>query len=272
VAKILKALATVAQKLRVTNAALTLARQTWQREHDAAHRAHAKAVKAQKEADKLRRQGKPKKAAAKDARAQNLLRKAQAAHLRAQAAVGQVKALTQRQAELEKTEADLIARKKELQGKVTINGNKATGGTKAKRIQAVALCSAAKCAAGRRHNFYSQAGTWDVDHCITGENYGHRSDCSSWFTSVFKSAGLPDPNGNDFRGGYTGTLGSHGKSISRTDAYHVPGAAVLFGTAPFHHVELALGDGTDHTIGHGSAPVDMGTFSLLPGPVQFRAY
>jgi hypothetical protein len=30
------------------------------------------------------------------------------------------------------------------------------------------------------------------------------------------------------------------------------GAAVLFGSSPYHHVEAAIGEGTGHTIGHGS--------------------
>lgn len=271
-AKILKSLATVAQKIKANGTALTLARQTWKSEHDAAHRAHAKAKKAQGEADRLRRQYKPAKAARKDARAQNLSRKADAAHNRAEQAAGRAKVLLQQAKSLARTEKDLLAKKQELQGKVKIDGDKATGGTKAQRIQTVALASAAKCASGHRRNFYSQTGTWDVSHCITGEPYGHRSDCSSWFTSVYHSCGLPDPNKNGYGGGFTGTLSDGGKAITRNEALNTPGAAVLFGVYPFHHVELALGNGTDHTIGHGTAPVDMGTFSLLPGSVAFRKY
>ena len=134
------------------------------------------------------------------------------------------------------------------------------------------LASAARCAKGRRPNFYSQVGAFDVQHCMSGPSRDHRDDCSSWFASVFWSCGLPDPNGTGYTGGWTGTLASHGKQISREEAKRTPMAAVLYGSAPFHHVEAAIGDGTEHTIGHGSAPVDMGSFDLLPGPVQFRKY
>jgi hypothetical protein len=82
----------------------------------------------------------------------------------------------------------------------------------------------------------------------------------------------PDPNGNNYQGGYTGTLGTHGQKISRDEAKRTPGAAILFGTYPHHHVEMSLGDGSTTTVGHGSAPVDRGTFDLLPGPKTYRRY
>jgi cell wall-associated NlpC family hydrolase len=50
-----------------------------------------------------------------------------------------------------------------------------------------------------------------------------------------------------------------------------PGDLVLYGTAPFHHVEMYVGPGS-RTIGHGSPPVDAGVIHLLPGPVQIRRY
>lgn len=176
---------------------------------------------------------------------------------------------------MKRTKAELEADAKEWREKhgVKIKGNKVTGGTKAQRLSAAARASAAACAAGKRPNFYSQAGSTTVDHCITGERHGERSDCSQWFTSVYYSCGLPDPNGYAYHGPmYTGSLGTHGRQISRAEAKKTPGAAVLFGSSPFHHVELALGDGSEATIGHGSAPIDRGTFGLLPGPVQFRKY
>jgi hypothetical protein len=270
-AKILKALATLAYKLRAIALALATAREAWQRNHDAAHRAHAKAKKAQAAADKLRKQGHPKKAAQKDARALSLTRKATAAHQRAQQVVGLIKELTQRQHGLAQTQAEKKAELEAYKKKhgVQITGNTATGGTARQRVVAVALASGAACAAGRRRNFYSQSGSWDVDHSISGERYGERSDCSSWVTSVFKSAGLPDPNGNSYRGGYTGTLGANGRRRSESDIK--PACVVLYGAAPFHHVELYTGPG-QRTEGHGSPPVDAGVIHLLPGPIEIRDY
>ena len=134
------------------------------------------------------------------------------------------------------------------------------------------LTSAARCAKGTRTNFYSQVGAFDVQHSISGPSRDHRDDCSSWFTAVYWSCRWPDPGGTGYTGAYTGYLGTHGKEISREEAKHTPMAAVLFGSGTFDHVEAAIGDGTEHTIGHGSGPVDMGSFDLLPGPVEFRKY
>jgi hypothetical protein len=270
-AKLLKALRVIAEKLSVSTPALAAARQQWQAEHDTAHRLHAKAKKAQALADKLRRQGHLARAARKDARAQNLARKAAAAHARAQQAVGDVKRLTARVEGLARARDHLKAQLASLKTDrgVKIKGNAASGGSRRDRLHVVALASAAACAEGHRRNFYSQAGRWDVEHCITGEAYGERSDCSSWFTSVYHSAGLADPNRNGYGGGYTGTLGTGGKSISRGALK--AGDAVLYGTAPFHHVEMFTGPG-DQTIGHGSPPVDRGVVNLLPGPIAFRTY
>ena len=66
---------------------------------------------------------------------------------------------------------------------------------------------------------------------------------------------------------------SHGRAVTRHHASTHAGCAALFGPhGATHHVEWSLGDGSEHTVGHGSAPVDMGSFDLLSGPVQFRAY
>jgi hypothetical protein len=153
-----------------------------------------------------------------------------------------------------------------------VSGNRVTGGKPSERVLAAAKASARLSASGQRHSFYSQTGAWDISHGITGEPWGHRSDCSSWFTAMYWSAGLPDPNRNGYQGGYTGTLVAHGTPISRERARHTPGAAVLFGPPPCHHVEMAVGDGSENTIGHGSAPVDYGTFDLLNDEKHFRAY
>ena len=147
-----------------------------------------------------------------------------------------------------------------------------SGGTPEQRLRVCQLQSARNCSTGKRRNFYSQSGPYDVDHCLTGPPYGHRDDCSSWFASVYKSCGLPDPSGSGYGSGYTGTLVANGHQISRGEARNTPGAAVIYGTGVGHHVEMAVGDGSEHTTGHGSAPVDAGTFDLLSGPVRFFKY
>lgn len=159
-------------------------------------------------------------------------------------------------------------------GPVTIVGNKASGGTALQRLEAVAKAAALEHLKGRRKSFYSQAGAWTVQYAITGEPRGYRSDCSQWFTSAHWSAGgwrgaghpefLPDPNGTGYTGGYTGTLGSHGRQIN--SAARKTGDAGLYGTPPFHHVEMCVGAAF---IGHGSPPID----AITPGfPNVFRTY
>lgn len=144
---------------------------------------------------------------------------------------------------------------------IRIVGNTVTGGTARQRVVHAAHRAADLYATGRRPSFYSQAGSWDVGHGITGERHGCRSDCSQWVTAMFHSAGLADPNDQSYGGGYTGTLGAAGQYITRSALQ--PGDLVLYGSAPHHHVELYVGPG-DTTIGHGSPPVDRGSITMMP--------
>lgn len=195
-------------------------------------------------------------------------------HVRAQEDLGQIKHLTQKVHGLD-VRADEIA---ERLAKVTITGNHATGGSDWDRWMAVQLASVANCSAGKRRNFYSMTGAWDIDHVIVpGEQYDERSDCSSTITGWAKAAGLPDPNGADWTGGSTGTLkGGHNgwKQVSldkflSTDA---PGY-VVYGEGNGHHTEGKCPSGTDRyrTAGHGSAPVDFGTVHLF-GSGEYETY
>lgn len=152
---------------------------------------------------------------------------------------------------------------------VVVTDNRVTGGTPQERILAAMEASRQQSASGRRHDFYSQSGAWTVAYGITGEPSGYRSDCSQWFTSMYHSAGLPDPNGLNYTGGFTGTLYEHGEVITQDELE--PGCAVLFGWAPCHHVEMFRGPGF-RTIGHGTPPVDYGTIYQAPGPRYFRRY
>lgn len=272
--KIKNHLKRVSKALSATNALLQAARYHWLLLHKRAISAHKKSQKAQKRAKSLQLQKHDAKAARQQARADEFGARASQLHDQAENTVDRVKALANKRDGLVLSKDALKADAKAWKDAhgIKIDGNKVTGGTLDERLSAAIRAAVAYDAAGKRHSFYSQAGSWDVEHCITGEIPGHRSDCSSWFTSVYWSAGGPDPNGNGFNGGYTGTLGTHGREISRSQATRTPAAAVLFGTAPFHHVEAALGDGSEITGGHGSTRVDRGTFDLLPGPKQFRAY
>lgn len=153
---------------------------------------------------------------------------------------------------------------------VVINGNTVRGGTSVRgKIVAAAMEAAHLYYTGQSHRFYSQPGRWTVDHGITGEPVGYRSDCSQFVTSMFHSAGAPDPNGTDYTGGYTGTLEQHCREIGR--AQLKPGDLILYGgPGRTHHVELYVGPG-NRTVGHGSPPVDYGDIYMLAGSRFFRA-
>lgn len=260
-------LSQVADKLALNQPLLARAQRRYKADRRRAFTAHRKQLKAQRLADESRAAHHLLEAARQDKIALRRGHVAYKNHARAQFWLGRVKVLQQRINELGTSQAELEAQLKALDH-VTIDGNKASGGTKRERLKAVALKSAAECAAGHRPNFYSQAGAWDVDHCITGEDYGERSDCSSWFTSVYKSCDLSDPNGERFTGGYTGTLVAHGRQIDSPE----PGCAVIYGPGTGHHVEMCVGPG-DRTIGHGSAPVDPGVIDLFgDGDYRFFSY
>lgn len=228
--------------------------------HKKAAKSYNRSVKALQKATDLRREHKLSAAVVWDQRATKAKLNSEALSNKARKLVGPIKERVQRAKDLDATEERLKARLK-----------KTTGAGPAHKLQKTALESAAACASGRRHNFYSQTGTWDVQHCVSGPVYGHRDDCSSWFTSVYWACKLPDPNDSHYGSGYTGTLVAHGHQISIEEARHTPGAAIIYGPGAGHHVEFAIGDGTDHTIGHGSAPVDMGVFNLF-GDGNYRCF
>lgn len=73
-------------------------------------------------------------------------------------------------------------------------------------------------------------------------------DCSAYATWLYWDCGAPDPNELDYTGGYTGTLGIHGKVIEPAKAK--TGALFLYGPGTHHHVQVSVG-GTA-TIGFGS--------------------
>jgi peptidoglycan hydrolase-like protein with peptidoglycan-binding domain len=152
-------------------------------------------------------------------------------------------------------------------------GNTVIGGTPRQRLVDAAYSALSNYQHNPARWFYSQPGGWTVAFGITGPPWGYRSDCSQWVTALYKSAGLPDPNGQDYGGGYTGTLANHGRQISRSQLR--PGDLVIWDPwGPSGHVEIYTGPG-DLTIGHGSAPIkqhNISDFSYKPGGPRYYTY
>lgn len=151
---------------------------------------------------------------------------------------------------------------------IKIAGNTVTGGDGVHRLVAAAQHSMWLWETGRSRRYYSQAGSWDVDHALTGPAPGHRDDCSSWFIGIYKACGLPDPAGTGYSYGNTATLWDHGREVSEADA--LPGDGVIYGTsaASSHHIEFLYK--APVTIGHGDAAVNRGTVHEMGNAHFFR--
>ncbi|HVQ60365.1 MAG TPA: NlpC/P60 family protein [Solirubrobacterales bacterium] len=278
-AKIKAALDRLAHALGLSRVLLARARRRYKANRKRAFVANNKKLAARKRADECRDPSKfpsPTMAAHFDKRAARQGHIAFKNHQRAQFWLGRIKVLVQRIEGLETKQKDFEAELRKLTT-VQIDRNRATGGTARERLQAVALASAAACAGEftdstgeriNRSNFYSQPGSFDADHCITGPAHDHRDDCSSWFASAYKTAGLSDPSDENYTAGYTGTLVANARQVSHPQ----PGDAVIYGPGPGHHVEMYVGPG-NKTIGHGSAPVDAGVIDLFgDGDYRFFEY
>lgn len=177
-------------------------------------------------------------------------------------------------------------REEHIKPPATVKGNTVTGGASDReRIVAAEMQAAHLYYTGASHRFYSQPGRWTVDHGITGEHPGERSDCSQFQTAMYHSAGAPDPNGTGFTSGWTGSLAAHMTEIRRDQLQ--PGDQVIyFHGATSYHVEGWVGNGDGHTtyaqlaaagsplrdrtVGHGSPPVDFGDIDMASGPRFFR--
>lgn len=246
-----------------------LAARRWRRKHDRAHKQHARARQAEAEADRARKAGKDKAAAALDAKAQDLNLSADNAHRGAVKQIGKARRLNKKLAGQQKHADEIQAElKKRLDSRgFKIEGNTVKGaGRPGFRVMAAWHAAGARCASGDRRNVYSQLGPFTAEHFILGEPSGYRSDCSQAYIAAFHSAGLDSPSGS-WTAGFTGSIADHGHRITRAEAAQTPSAAVEWGSYPFHHIEAAEGDGTTGTWGHGSPPIDRGTFDLL-GPAD----
>lgn len=266
-------LAQVAEKLALNERLLARAQNRYRANRRRAYVDHNTGVRCDAAADRLGAAGHPKAAARRNKEADAAHTRAYRNHRRAQFWLGKIKLLTQRIEGLRANEEKLNAELKRL-SRVKFDGNRATGGSLGQRFRASCLKAVRNCATGRRRNFYSQAGTWDIKHEIEpGPQYGERSDCSQFVTGICWTADLPDPNGTDYTGGYTGTLvGQHNgwREVSEAAMRKKGWGFVVYGDGTGHHVEAYVGPG-DRTVGHGSAPVDFGRLDLF-GDGDYRCF
>ena len=248
--------------------------QYWDRRAD---RFHLAALDARAAADRQRREGNLENAARQDRKATRRQVKADKARSFARIKVGRIKVLKRHVLKLDRLadKAREEIEKEKAKNRVTVHPakNQVTGGSPKARFRAAALTSSKRCLTGKRVNFYDQSGSWNVDKVFTGEDYDERSDCSQWLTSVCKAANLPDPNGTNWTGGYTGTqVGGHNgwHQCSESELRAAGFGYVVYGTGTGFHVEAYVGPG-DLTIGHGSAPIDPGVIDLL-GDGNYRCF
>lgn len=300
--KLKAALAALLKSLGVQTALLARARRRMKAKHVAAEHAEKRRDAARDAADRLRSEAHRYLTFGPDedqAKGERLLRRAgrksdKALRLDAAATKnhnkaifwrGRAKVLAKRIAGITENVAEI---QKEIAALgVTIEGNVAKGGTDLERWLAVLNASVANCAKGLpegRRNFYSMSGAWDIDHPIhPGEEYGERSDCSSTVTAWAKAAGLPDPNGAEWLGGYTGTLQQGHNGWREVSFEHMVKAKrpafFIYGVGVGHHTEgwcpILNENGqivdANRSAGHGSAPVDYGVPNLF-GDGDFRCF
>jgi len=275
-ARIRARLAKLTEKLVSKKALLAQARRRYKANRKRAFKAHNQQLAAQEKADRLRTQKHIAQAEEEDRKAIRLNHVAYKNHMRAQYWLGKVKVYVRHVHKLDRLEQKAQEEQAAWlhEHGPQVEGNKVVGGNAKQRWITACKASVGNCVTGKRRNFYSQAGSWDVEHEIApGPNYGERSDCSSYVTGIAWSAGLPDPNSEDWHGGYTGTLvGQHNgwKQVSETSMKAHGWGYVVYGGGTGHHVEAFIGPG-DRTAGHGSAPVDYGVIPLF-GDSDYRCY
>lgn len=260
--KLREALESVAHKIALTKPLLGRARRRGKKFGERAAREEAARLAAQEAADKARQH--PKLARELDRKAARCEHR----RVRAEAKATKWRSLMHLrlgrfhdlQAEEAKITAEITRYRKEHG--VDVKGNKVTGGTPGQRWRVALLLSCKNCSANKRRNFYSMSGDWDIDHeLVGGPHYGNRSDCSSTVTGWAKACGFPDPNGERYGGGYTGTLmraAGDWREVSRSEMERAGKPAyIVYGGGVGHHTEGYPTHG-DFTCGHGDARVDHG--------------
>lgn len=272
-------LSQVAEKLGLNQKLLARAQRRYKANRKRAYKAHNQQIKAQERADSFLKFGPGVNQVKGEEATRQANRYAHVAyknHLRAQYWLGVIKKLTQRIEGLEADQGQFQAEIKKLRPKV--NGNEVEGGTPKQRWFLACLTSVANCSNGKRRNFYSMSGSWDIDHeLIGGPEYGNRSDCSSTVTGWAKAAQLGDPNGSNWTGGYTGTLISESNGWKETSLAGLRKKGwgyIVYGGGVGHHTEAFTPskDFPDRTSGHGSSPVDFGTLHLFGSGETERYY
>lgn len=110
---------------------------------------------------------------------------------------------------------------------------------------------------------YSQSGSRAFLPLLPG--FPRATDCSGYFTWVFKASGLTDPNGFAYRiVGYTGTLAQHGIRISANGALHVGDAVFYGGGYPYGHVAIVVDAIRRLVSSHGSPGIHVEAFNYRP--------
>lgn len=254
---------------------LEVAGNRWQANHDKAHAEHKKQKEAEHDAVHYKREGHPKVALAASEHARRCEHRAIMAHRRAEHFVGKAKEYAAGVHHLKESLATKEGKLKELEIKhgphiSPANPNKVDGGTAIEKLEFAMRYSDVHSSL-----YYSQTGREDIHHGLNGPPSGARFDCSSWFTSIYWSCDLPDPNGTEYKVGevdFTGSLGEGGKPIAEHELD--TGDAILYGVAPFHHIEMKIGkmSVTNKTMGHGTSDTNEGIVALLPGPRAYRRY
>jgi hypothetical protein len=229
----------------------------------------AKAAVAQKEADLAagKAKGGYANSSVADVRtrqAARCLHRAHKAHLRSVYWRGKVKQAIQKIHGLgihqDKIKTEL-AKWKKTHG-VEVQGNEVRGGTARQRLRAALLTAMHNYQVGQQPGYYSQTGLERLYHkMLIGMPYGHIFDCSTFADGIYACCDLKDPSATDYHEGYTGTEGAHGKEVP-ADLAKI-GDLVLYGPFPHHHVEVVLDPAKQTTVGHGSPPIDLGTFNLF---------
>ena len=130
------------------------------------------------------------------------------------------------------------------------------------------IVSAAMWAVNSKHFIhYSQSPSrWSGihNHVCPFSKVPPTADCSSFVTWLYWSAfgkGKDFLNGQNWSAGYTGTMGNHGTAVSVAHAR--PGDVVLYGSAPYHHATLYVGN--NHVVSFGAD----GPAKLLP--INYRS-
>lgn len=273
-----KRLQRLLKRLNWNEGKLRIARRRHRHFRKRTEREHRHQIAAQRNAERLTRAGHPLAARPYIRRAARCEYRAVRTHARAVYWRGRLRVLERHVHALEDRRDKVEAELREWRKKhVEIHGNRAVGGTPEARFRAVCLQAVLACASGQRRNFYSQWGAWDIEHELSpGPEYGHRSDCSSSLTGWCWSAGLPDPNGMNYRGGSTANLvGEHGgwREATLAEMMAKGWGYIVYGYGGGHHVEAYVPSASDRyrTVGHGASPVGFGTVFLF-GPSEYQRY